>query len=333
MTLNSYPVLISILSKSPFIPPSPPELPTLYKRSITHFRSLFTLSRTLPTHRLFEKLKSQTSNTSTTTTEENTLKLGCRIGLGEAIEEKSGSRNQSGVIEEEQEQEIPLNKPLIEGQDDLQSHEFSDILTPIGNLKFKVTYRNNVDFSLYDPNDSNPMKEIEMDEDFFKPVVTSNTNTKSQPQAVPTPEIPSKSTIEPTKKSLLSTSADRKASLNSIPSASPIEQQPTSSPSNNRSSPVPSLFSTSAPGRPVAGLSNLRRTGSNTGAGGIGLNTTSNNNTTGSSTPPSPALAALGAADPAFLAHGRRASSSEKRMRTFSSISSEKVRGDVRESL
>lgn len=86
----------------------------------------------------------------------------------------------------------------------------------------------------------------------------------------------------------------------------------------------------------MAGLSNLRRTGSN--AGGIGLTTSPNTGATGSfpsgSTPPSPALAAaLSAGDPAFLAHGRRGSSSEKRIRTLGSIAAEKVSDPISGSL
>lgn len=145
---------------SPFSPPSPPELPTLYKRSITHFRSLFTLSRTLPTHRLYERLKSNIDI-------ESNLKLGCRIGLGNTIE---------GQDELE---EIPLNQVVgnaekdfltsIKKQDHLQTHKFGDILTPIGNLKCSVTYRTNVEFSVDDVENLGGLKDLDVDEDFFKP--------------------------------------------------------------------------------------------------------------------------------------------------------------------
>ncbi|PWN50799.1 hypothetical protein IE53DRAFT_362070 [Violaceomyces palustris] len=90
----------------------------------------------------------------------------------------------------------------------------------------------------------------------------------------------------------------------------------------SRSPGTPSVFSTSAPGRPVAGLSSLRRTGS---ISGNLSNNGSSLGLTGAATPSSPALAAALSTEPAFLAHGpgRRTSASERKLRSFSGLSSD----------
>ncbi|PWY99869.1 hypothetical protein BCV70DRAFT_200782 [Testicularia cyperi] len=111
------------------------------------------------------------------------------------------------------------------------------------------------------------------------------------------------------------------------PSAVP---QPGSDTALSQSPANPSVFSTSAPGRPVAGLASLRRTGSIksniSGLGSIATPGAASGSTAATgltTTPSSPALAAALNTEPAFVAPGsmRRASTSERRLRSLSGIS------------
>ncbi|MCO5573259.1 hypothetical protein L7F22_027028 [Adiantum nelumboides] len=337
-------------------PPSPPELPTLYKRSIIHFRQLQTLLLSLPSQGLFRRLQKtrQESLVQRVTPQEasegggrrsewdddeaNALKLGVRMAIGQPAADDVGI---CGLRE-------PLGSAaerLAQGDrkaamDVTETFAFSPMINALGSLNFSVEYRSNAGIfveELEKPPTSN-LTEIEMDEDYFRPAKDRFSSARHQTQGgVSARDHP---------KSLLSATSQRRAVVEGLPPNSspslpvgvgmtPPNEGNLSSPSPSPlSSPLPpggsgagvqqqqqtSVFTPSAAGRPVAGLSGLRRSpsvsagvyGTSPGSGAIGP------------TPPSPALAAAlsSTSEAAFLTHNRRGSSgtSERRLRTLSSL-------------
>ncbi|PWN92441.1 hypothetical protein FA10DRAFT_259620 [Acaromyces ingoldii] len=244
-------------------PPSPPELPTLYKRSIIHFRQLQTLLLSLPSQGLFRRLQKtrQESLAQRGTPQEasegggrrsewdedeaNALKLGVRMAIGQPAADDVGI---CGLRE-------PLGSAaerLAQGDrkaamDVTETFAFSPMINALGSLNFSVEYRSNADIfveELEKPPTSN-LTEIEMDEDYFRPAKDRFTSARQQAQGGG--------------------------------SGAGVQQQQQAS-----------VFTPSAAGRPVAGLSGLRRSPS-VSAGVYG---TSPGSAAIGPTPPSPALAA-----------------------------------------
>ncbi|CAO3627546.1 unnamed protein product [Cunninghamella echinulata] len=122
------------------------DLPNLYKRSITFFRSLHSLTRLLSSSQLFHK----------------NAPLGYRLGT-----ELNTYKND----------EIPIDQPLMKNDNSKQTdiYKFSKVSTPIGTFQLNVYYRNysalqndNYEFTSFEP--------FELNEHCYLPPLTNIQN-------------------------------------------------------------------------------------------------------------------------------------------------------------
>ncbi|BGP08544.1 autophagy protein 13 [Rhodotorula toruloides] len=142
------------------------ELPTVYKHSILHFRTLFSLVRALPAYSLQRKLAKR------------------RAGVGGAGL-KIAVRTRAGLEDEAREGEVGIEVPIEGSGRDGDTRErgtekivFPGVATPFGTLSLDLTYRTNTDFSV---------EEIEtllssrfIDEDFFRPTVARYSSAREE---------------------------------------------------------------------------------------------------------------------------------------------------------
>ncbi|GAA5843513.1 hypothetical protein JCM9279_000774 [Rhodotorula babjevae] len=143
-----------------------PELPTVYKHAILHFRAQFTLAHTLPAWALHRRLARRPF--AAATAGGTGLGIRVRMGRGEGGGEGAGAgRREAG--EEDREGEVGVEEALEGGEGETERIVFPGIETPLGTLSLSVTYRLNTEFSV---------EEIEtllssrfLDEDFFRPTV------------------------------------------------------------------------------------------------------------------------------------------------------------------
>ncbi|CAH7685398.1 autophagy-related protein 13-domain-containing protein [Phakopsora pachyrhizi] len=125
---------------------SGPELPTVYRHCIVHFRALYTLLRTMPGWRLFKRLR-QPSNVR----DDGLLKIGCRLSTTTSIEEFSNEKNKLNLNLSKT--EIQINERLSDldiSTRSASSFTFPRVYTPIGSLNTQVIYRNEVGFQIRD---------------------------------------------------------------------------------------------------------------------------------------------------------------------------------------
>ncbi|GAA6039450.1 hypothetical protein JCM8097_009552 [Rhodosporidiobolus ruineniae] len=135
-------------------------LPTIYKHSILHFRSLFSLTRALPAYALHRSLARRRAGVGGAG-----LKIGVRVRGGAAA--GGGGEGEVGVGE-------ALGEEDAEGDERGGRTEriaFPGVETPFGTLLLTLTYRPNASFAV---------EEIEtllssrfIDEDFFRPTVAA----------------------------------------------------------------------------------------------------------------------------------------------------------------
>lgn len=258
-----------------FPPDSPPDLPTLYSRCSSHFRSLHSLSKMLPTQQLYRRIRqarlaqakrrgSATSFDQGTSRDlDQLLQLGCRLGTGEA---EGGGGEDDDEVGAAEAQEIGLKHRLFsrsdqyptlpEGEDgelETSIHGFSPIITPLGSLTVSVEYRNGVDFRVQGAttppsqgvsrNASTRLTpavasiDLRPDEDYFRPK-PSHTSDQSKAAAGGV-EVPS--SVRP------SSSAAAAVGQASAP-PTPAGAQPIPSSSAARASPVPETSSSASSG-------------------------------------------------------------------------------------
>lgn len=142
------------------IPPSPgPELPTVYRYCIIHFRALYSLCRTLPAWLLFKRLNKPGSP------EHDLLKIGCRLSSTTAADEMD--RIQRGMTRISFADEIEIGQRLSEAEplNHLNSFQFPSVQSPYGALHSQVTYRAQVDFYISDRETA--LSSRFLDEDYF----------------------------------------------------------------------------------------------------------------------------------------------------------------------
>lgn len=346
----------------PVQPSDPPDLSTFYKRSVLHFRTLFTLLCSLPANRFAAKIDalkagaqdrgnvSHPSHPSLAAREDMgsydaEMTIGCRLDMA-----SSGSEQAAPTLSEEVNvtEALPAERTLslsenteaeLAAQDRITSHghyatrTLPPIATPVGHLELSVTYRKLAGFSIEDAESLRNANDIQvdLDEDYFRiaqraePTPLPTSNPPSAPTTSP-PQIFSQSGSSqqggapvpaPAQQRIGGISAARPATLAAqrySPDATPAGTDAllSHSPANT------SVFSTSASGRHSAGLSSLRRTSSNKSS--FPLMVPAN----ASPAPSSPALAAALSAEPAFAVPSsvRRPSTSERRLRTLSGLSS-----------
>lgn len=327
----------------PSQPSAPPDLSTFYKRSVVHFRSLFTLLCSLPSNRLAGKIESlkaaaqhkrvgapqpafpSRAARSDMGTHDAEMNLGCRLSM-----DLDSQDIQSDPAEISVTQPLPAERDSNRFTDrdaeeqgaaysDPRSHfatrTLAPIATPIGFLELSVTYRKWTDFLIEDAAGTSVTNDIkvDLDEDYFRAPRPSTTTiaarTDDQQRSAPQFSVSAQQRVGGISAARPAILAAQKSSPDSATGLDTLLLH---------SSANPSVFSTSAPGRQAAGLSSLRRTGS----------TKSNLSLIGpgssSAVPSSPALAAALSVEPAFTVPSsvRRPSTSERRLRTLSGLSS-----------
>lgn len=133
-----------------------PVLPTVYKKAIVFFRSLFIATRLLPTW----KLSSQNASKSA----HPVLRPRCRIRMSEP----------------DRLHRISLTQSIGSRRDAVTEYMFGDLEVPVGRLSTCVTYRNDVRFRVDDSESLLSSRFMRVDENFFRP---------SLPQRRPTAEV------------------------------------------------------------------------------------------------------------------------------------------------
>ncbi|SPC61617.1 uncharacterized protein UHOD_03306 [Ustilago sp. UG-2017b] len=347
-------------------PSDPPDLSTFYKRSVLHFRALFTLLCSLPANHLSAKIEalkasaddhskiSHPSHPSLAAREDMgsydaEMTVGCRLDMAspEAEQKQSALPDEVSVSHAlPAEGDLSFFKhneadPINDGQYTSHGHyatrTLPPIATPISYLELSVTYRKLTGFSIEDAEslrNANDIK-VDLDEDYFRtthpaeripselskpPTISaaSPPGTEVQPASEDRTTQPTKSPIPaPVQQRIGGISAARPATLAAqrySPDVTPAstEAMLSQSPAST------SVFSTSASGRHSAGLSSFRR------ASSTKSNVSLMSPATTSAAPSSPALAAALSAEPAFAVPSsvRRPSTSERRLRTLSGLSS-----------
>lgn len=109
--------------------PSPPgpELPTVYRHAISHFRALYTLVRTLPVWSLQRRLRKSGNR------ETMGLKLGCRLSTGEDARASLGvPLGPAGPFIGGQAALVGIDEPLWADGQRATSFAFAPIQTPLG---------------------------------------------------------------------------------------------------------------------------------------------------------------------------------------------------------
>lgn len=296
--------------------PAAPELATVYQRSVAHFRELDTRLRALPSSALTLRLRQ--GSASGGASDDALLRTGVRLSTDEA----------------EAEAVLALDRSLEGGFADVRAEAFEPIHTALGSLTLRVEYRADVEFEASDAQRLAGLQDIEVDEDYFRPTMARHT----QP-VEPSAASGAAAVAGERPKSLLSTTANKRVSALTAGRAAALASPGISSTASSPG-PIPppvealsrspalsssgSVFSTSVPGKPVAGLSSLRHNAPLAGTSPVLTRGTSATSSTGIASALSSAAGGGGGSEAAFLAQGRRTSTGERRLRTLSSMSSER---------
>ncbi|KIH94228.1 autophagy protein [Sporothrix brasiliensis 5110] len=129
-----------------------PILPTIYKRSIVFFRSLFVTTHVLPAYRF--------SRQASTKGVHPALKVRCRILTGAEAEARIASRRFDNLRQ-------PLN--FDNGRDVVTDYMFGDLEIPVGRFSASVTYRNDCSFRIDDSESLLSSRFMGIDENYFRP--------------------------------------------------------------------------------------------------------------------------------------------------------------------
>ena len=122
-----------------------PILPTIYKKAIVFFRSLFITTKLLPAWKFASQAASKHSVAALTPR--------CRIRASEP--------NQAGVD--------LLRQPIDGRRDAITEYMFGDLEIPVGRLSTSVAYRNDCSFRVDDAEGLLSSRFMGVDENFFKP--------------------------------------------------------------------------------------------------------------------------------------------------------------------
>ncbi|KAK2075320.1 hypothetical protein P8C59_009454 [Phyllachora maydis] len=127
-----------------------PSLPTIYKRSIVFFRSLFTITRVMPCWKLAQQSMAKTGHPA--------LQVKCRFRTAEP-----------DYLSYD-----PLRLPLFDGRDVVTEYMFGDLEVPVGRLYASVSYRNDCSFRVDDSESLLSSRFTGVDENFFRPTMAIN---------------------------------------------------------------------------------------------------------------------------------------------------------------
>lgn len=135
-----------------------PILPTIYKKAIVFFRSLFITTRLLPAWK-FASLSMKGGHPA--------LIPQCRL-----------------LTAEPSNSSFDLLKTSIDGKPDpVTEYMFGDLDVPVGRLSTSVTYRNDCSFRIDDSESLLSSRFMGVDEDFFKPSMPQKVETRRPPAA------------------------------------------------------------------------------------------------------------------------------------------------------
>ncbi|KAL2255958.1 hypothetical protein VTK26DRAFT_2425 [Humicola hyalothermophila] len=126
-----------------------PTLPTIYKRGIVFFRSLFMTTRIMPCWKYSQQALAKGIHPA--------LEVKCRI-LDAEPEYTSYD---------------PLRLPLHDGRDPVTEYVFTDLEVPVGRIYSSVTYRNDCNFRVDDAESLLSSRFLGVDENLFKPSIPS----------------------------------------------------------------------------------------------------------------------------------------------------------------
>ncbi|KAK3945672.1 autophagy-related protein 13 [Diplogelasinospora grovesii] len=132
-----------------------PNLPTIYKKSIVFFRSLFVATRIMPCWKYSQQSMAKGMHPA--------LEVKCRITTDEP----------------EYIPYDPLRQPLIDGRDAVTEYMLGDLEVPVGRFKATVTYRNECSFRVEDSESLLSSRMMAVDDNFFKPSI-QQTRTQRQ---------------------------------------------------------------------------------------------------------------------------------------------------------
>uniref|UniRef100_A0A8H7NFR5 Autophagy-related protein 13 n=1 Tax=Bionectria ochroleuca TaxID=29856 RepID=A0A8H7NFR5_BIOOC len=135
-----------------------PILPTVYKKAIVFFRSLFTATRLFPAWKFASQGLARNSLPA--------LIPRCRIRASE------GPAAGPDL----------LRYPIMGRSEPVTDYVFGDLETPVGRLKTSVTYRNDCSFRVDDSEALLSSRFMGIDEDFFKPSLTQRNRGSGQQQ-------------------------------------------------------------------------------------------------------------------------------------------------------
>ena len=116
----------------------------------------------MPTHKLIKRLAKVKIH-------QNTLKVSCRVKVGETLTSRWDG----------------LNLPIIEGESQVtEKYSFGSVDTPAGELHINVLYRRHTDFRVDDSEELLSSHFINLDERYFQPSLNTHHRTTSQPQSL-----------------------------------------------------------------------------------------------------------------------------------------------------
>lgn len=145
-----------------------PILPTIYKKSIIFFRSLFVASRVIPAYKF--------SQQAMTKRPQPALEVKCRISTGET--ESSGYD--------------ALRQPLSDGRDVVTDYVLGDLEVPVGRFYASATYRNECHFRVDDAESLLSSRFMGVDEHFFKPSLPQSRDSSRRESSADIGSFPSR---------------------------------------------------------------------------------------------------------------------------------------------
>ena len=122
-----------------------PTLPTVYKRSIVFFRSLFVTTRIMPCWKYSQQALAKGIHPA--------LEVKCRVLTADP----------------EYTTYDPLRQPLHDGRDPVTEYVFTDLEVPVGRFYASMTYRNDCNFRVDDAESLLSSRFLGVDENYFKP--------------------------------------------------------------------------------------------------------------------------------------------------------------------